>query len=130
MKTSRIKQLIAILSLVTMLGGGCYYDATILPKGAEVTGDVSFAADVIPIFEKDCNTSGCHNTGGVKPDLSTSNAYSALTVGNYINVSSPEESELYLWMAGQGDQPMPPSGTNVNNAAIVLAWIQQGALDN
>lgn len=113
-----------------MFGGGCYYDATILPKGAEVTGDVSFAADVIPIFDKGCNTSGCHSPGGVKPDLSASNSYSSLTVGNYINVSSPEDSELYLWMSGQGEQPMPPSGTNVNNAALVLAWIKQGAIEN
>ena len=62
--------------------------------------DVSFEMDIIPIFNASCNTVGCHNTGGIAPDLSEGNAYESLTDGNYYNVDSPEDSELYQWMLG------------------------------
>jgi len=128
MKNSRFQILIALLALVMV--GGCYYDSVIFPGGGPVEGDVYFSQHVIPILEKDCSISGCHISGGQKPDLSNANAYSSLTTGNYINVASPEDSELYLWMKGLKALSMPPSGTNATNTAIVLAWIQQGALNN
>lgn len=130
MRTSRFQLGAVLLVLVLMFGGGCYYDAVIFPEVGEVTGDVSFSADILPIFDKDCNTSGCHNTGGQKPDLTSTNAYSALTNGGYLNTASPEESELYLWMKGLRAIPMPPSGAKPVDNAKVLAWIQQGALEN
>jgi hypothetical protein len=122
--------LTVLLGLGLMMWGGCYYDNVIFPDGGEVTGDVSFTADIIPIFDKDCNSSGCHNPGGQKPDLSSANAFTALANGNYINTSAPEDSELYLWMKGLKALPMPPSGSDAGNTAKVIAWIRQGALNN
>ena len=130
MKNSRFKILVTLLAWMMIMWGGCYYDSVIFPGGGEVEGEVYFSEHVIPILEKDCSISGCHNTGGQKPDLSNANAYSSLTTGNYIDVASPEDSELYLWMKGLKALAMPPSGTNATNTAIVLAWIQQGALNN
>lgn len=130
MKTSRFQILTTFLALVLMTGGGCYYDAVIPQGGSTVEGDVFFSADVIPIFEKNCSLSGCHASGGQQPDLSTANAYSSLINGNLVNTASPEESGLYRWMAGLESLPMPPSGSDPTNTAIVLAWIQQGALNN
>lgn len=110
---------------------GCYKNRTVvLNTGEEITRPVSFGADIIPIFNASCNSSGCHNTGGRKPDLSPSNAYNALQNGNYLNTSAPESSELYLWMAGLKAIPMPPNGINIDNNALVLAWIRQGAQNN
>lgn len=118
------------MGFVLFVGGGCYYDNVIFPDGGEVTGDVSFSSDILPIFENDCATSGCHSTGGQKPDLTPANAYTSLINGNYINTSSPEDSELYLWMKGLKGLPMPPSGTDATNTAKVLAWIKQSAQNN
>jgi len=90
---------------------------------------VSFSGKIIPIFNQSCNSSGCHG-GGVNPNLSSTIAYSSLIDGNYINLSSPEQSELYLWMIGDKSMPMPISGPNPTNNAYVLEWIKQGALNN
>lgn len=113
--------------IVALIVGSCYYDTVLEP---EVSGQVSFSGDIIPIFNASCNSAGCHNTGGIRPDLSPANAYNALINGGYINTSAPESSELYRWMRGERDLPMPLSGPNANYNATVLAWIKQGALNN
>jgi hypothetical protein len=110
---------------------GCYKNRTInSDTGDEVTRPVSFAADIIPIFNASCNNSGCHSKGGKAPDLSPNSAYNSLTVGNYVNINAPESSVLYLWMTGKKSTPMPPNGINKDNNALVLAWIKQGAQNN
>jgi hypothetical protein len=126
-------------SVMWVLGAGvfvlfltsCYKDKTVLfDTGEEITRAVSFANDLIPIFNSDCNSSGCHSEGGVAPVLTTNGAYNSLSSGNYINTSNPQNSELYLWMTGKRGTPMPPAGFNKNYNALVLAWIKQGALNN
>lgn len=110
---------------------GCYKDETVIIKTEEeITRDVSFANDIIPIFNSSCNSSGCHNSGGKAPELIGSKAYNSLINGGYINTGLPESSELYLWMNGEKGTPMPTSGINSDYNALVLAWIKQGALNN
>jgi hypothetical protein len=110
---------------------GCYKDKTVIfETGAEITRPVGFAVDIIPIFSNSCAASGCHNAGGIKPDLSTANAYTSLTAGGYINTTTPETSSLYQWMAGKKATPMPTSGINKDYNALILAWIKQGAKNN
>jgi hypothetical protein len=123
----RLRHNLILSFFLTFLATSCYYDAVLEP---EISGDVSFSADIIPIFNASCNFAGCHNSGGIPPDLSPGNAFNALNAGNYINVSSPEDSELYRWMRGERAQPMPLSGPNATYNATVLAWIKQGALNN
>jgi hypothetical protein len=107
---------------------GCYKDKTvILDTGEEITRTVSFASDITPILNSSCNSSGCHNAGGVAPDLSAINAYTSLTNGGYLNTGAPQTSDLFLWMTGKKGTPMPTSGINKDYNALVLAWIKQGA---
>jgi hypothetical protein len=116
---------------VTLLLAGCYKDKTVIfETGEEITRPVSFVQDIVPIFNAACNGSGCHSAGGVAPDLSVANAYTALTGGNYVNTSNPQNSELYQWMTGKRAAPMPLSGPNKDYNALVLAWIKQGAQNN
>jgi hypothetical protein len=124
------KIIIGFLAAFTMfLLTGCYKDKTVVfDTGEEITRPVSFTADIIPIFNSSCNSSGCHSAGGKSPDLTTSNAYNSLT--NYINTGEPQSSELYLWMSGKKGAPMPLSGVNKEFNALVLAWIKQGANNN
>ena len=91
---------------------------------------ISFSEDIIPVFNVSCNTSGCHGMNEIEPDLSPSNAYDALISGNYIDIVVPENSELYQWMKGNRNLPMPLAGPDAEANAKVLAWITQGALDN
>jgi hypothetical protein len=122
-----------IVAAVTAIGllSGCYKDKTVLQDtGEEITRPVSFTGDIIPIFNKSCNGSGCHSTGGIAPDLSAGNAFLSLSAGNYTNTGTPLNSEVYLWMTGKKGSPMPLSGVNKDYNALILAWIKQGANNN
>ncbi len=122
---------VILTGMIIFFLAGCYKDRTVyFDTGEEITRPVSFAADIIPIFDASCNGSGCHNRGGKAPDLTASSAYNSLTVGNYVNTNAPESSELYLWMTGKKSTPMPVSGINKDYNALVLAWIKQGAKNN
>jgi hypothetical protein len=127
----KIVGLVLLSSAVLFSLPGCYKDKTVIfDTGAEITRTVSFASDIIPIFTKSCSLSGCHVSGGHVPDLSASNAYNSLKVGNYYNTTSPESSTIYLWLTGKKTTQMPPGGLNKDYNALVLAWIKQGANNN
>jgi hypothetical protein len=119
--------------LMIFLIPACTKDTTVyLNTGSEVTTPVSFSKEIIPIFNKSCNMSGCHNKGGIKPDLSEQNAFTALTNGGYYNVSDPPSSLLYLWLTGKKSPAMPIGAANnpSNINGLTLAWITQGAKNN
>ena len=128
MKNFKIIGCAIVLGL--LIGGlaGCEYDE-VLPEQPPST-DLSFQADILPIFNEGCNTSGCHGVGEFKPDLSPANAYTALFEGSYIDTIVPENSLLYRWMLGDEGAPMPPTGTDAFYNASVLKWISEGAKDN
>jgi len=125
-----------VLRRVIIAGGclwflaGCYQNKTVPLEVAEVRRAVSFSQDIIPILNKSCNTSGCHNTGGQAPNLSASSAYNSLVIGNYVDKNAAATSILYLKMTGKRGIPMPVSGTNKEYNALVYAWIKQGASNN
>lgn len=120
-----------LAGLTTLVLIGCYKDRTVLSDtGEEITRPVSFAGDIVPILNSSCNVSGCHASGGIKPDLSAANAYLSLTNGGYISTSDAQTSPLYLWMTGKKGTPMPTSGVKKDYNALVLAWIKQGAQNN
>jgi hypothetical protein len=120
-----------LVAMILVLLSSCYKDKTVLfDTGTEITRPVSFAADILPIFNASCNGSGCHSSGGIAPDLSASNAIVSLTNGNYVNTAEAENSVLMLWMTGKQSTPMPTSGINKDYNALVLAWIKQGAENN
>lgn len=131
-----IKKKIALVALVIVtltisFGTSCYKSATVDLRGEqEITEAVSYTANIVPVFEKSCSLSGCHNAGGVAPDLSSANAYNALSNGGYIDVATPRNSKIYGFVSGRLTPVMPVSGADPEIAAIILAWIQQGALNN
>ena len=120
-----------LVSVSVLLLSGCYKDKTVVfDTGDEITRPVSFAADIMPIFNSSCNTSGCHSAGAKAPDLTTASAFNALSAGSYVNSGDPVNSQLYLWMTGKKGTPMPLSGVNKDFNALILAWIKQGAQNN
>ena len=119
-----------LLGGIIFLLASCYKDKTVILDEAAVTKTVSFSKDIIPIFNKSCNTSGCHSSGGQTPNLTEANALNSLTVGNYFSKTAPESSIIYQKMTGKRGTPMPVSGVNKEYAALILAWIKQGANNN
>lgn len=103
----------------------CTYE-TISPKEPEVPSDVSFNDNVIPIFNGICNNSGCHSNGGISPNLNSSNAYISLTFFGYVDLDVPAESELYKKITTGSMKDYASD----QDRAIILKWIEQGALDN
>jgi hypothetical protein len=127
-----------LITAITVLGviffmQSCSKNTTVyVDNSAEVTTEVFFAKDIVPIFSSKCSMSGCHNTGGHIPDLTVEKGYNALINGNYIDKGTPASSSLYLWLTGKKSTAMPVGGpTNPSNInQLVLAWIKQGAKNN
>jgi hypothetical protein len=119
---------IVITCSVVLLG--CYKDKTVNTDAPAITRTVTFSQDILSIFNKSCNLSGCHSVGGQAPNLTQAAAYNSLIIGNYINKTSAENSFLYLKMTGKKGSVMPVGGMNKDYNALILAWIKQGANNN
>lgn len=106
----------------------CYYDE-VLGSRDGLPENVSFNRDVMAIFNKSCNMSGCHDQDPPPPpSLTQGQAYNSLMQGGYINTTVPAESSLYHVLA-EGN--MPPSGAlSSREMKIILAWLNEGAQNN
>ena len=121
--TSKI--LPVILFAVCGLASCTYYTNDYNPL--EVPDNVSFDADIIPIFELSCNDAGCHN-GSIKPDLRRDVAYVNLIKGGYVtDVNVAENNILYQKIDNGGS--MYSFATDLDRAYI-KKWIEEGALNN
>ncbi len=124
------KLMIALL-LLLVTAAACHYDWIAPEDVAPVDPgeEVSFAAGILPIFNDNNNCTACHKGGGVSPDLTSGNAYAQINKSKYINTATPGESLLYKAVApGQGmagHKTITPA-----QAALLLAWISQGAKNN
>jgi len=127
MKKKLLYYLVFALFIATGLNA-CYYDQIATFEGLPT--NVSLKNDVQPIFNRDCNMSGCHD--GIPshdPSLTSENAYEALTSGGYVNTTDPVNSVLYLSIDG-GGMPAGRPPLSENDKKIILGWITDGAKDN
>ena len=121
------RNIFLILALFSLFITGCKYDFILPVPVAPVTGPVSFASQVLPIFTTEQCTS-CHKPGGQSPDYTDANAYSSI-VPNLVNLTNPDQSIIYVY-------PGPTTSTHswkkftAAEDAIILEWIKQGALNN
>jgi hypothetical protein len=102
-------------------------------KSKIITGPVSFQNDIIPIFNQQCNISGCHDgvTNPPQTDLTPANAYTDLFAKNQIDTLNPSQSNLYIRMTTTVPLPMPPGGLlPASQTNLILNWITEGAKNN
>lgn len=129
MRRSLVTILILSAMAVITFMSSCEKDYFI-PVKSIIPDSVSFSANVIPVFDKSCNSSGCHNTGGIAPDLTAENAYNDLILYQMVDTLNPAGSILYTRMISAGN-PMPPSGIlKGGEDQLILKWIEQGARNN
>lgn len=125
-----MKRLIIFASIIVtgLTVASCYYDE-VMGSDDELPQNVSFNRDVVGIFNKSCNMSGCHDQDPPHPpSLTPAQAYNSLMQGGYINTTVPAESSLYGVIV-EGN--MPPSGAmSSRDLKIILAWLNEGALNN
>ena len=110
---------------VAVFSLSCSYSPLVEPE-VIVPDVLSFSEQVEPIF-KDAGCTGCHpNSGGL--DLTTGNAYTSLTAtGKYIDLEVPASSLIYTIPNPDGNHYKKYSA---QQAALVLKWIEDGALNN
>ena len=128
MKTKIISRILA--ALVVIFGmTGCYKDVT--SPGSDPNGpplNVSFSGDLIPLFNANCNTAGCHDGTAHSPDLRADKAYAAITGGGWINTVVPSTSKIYVEVASGS---MPPTGAlTAKQSQLILDWVRNGAPNN
>jgi hypothetical protein len=123
MKTKHVILIFAFLA--TLFGFSSCQWHTIQPGVIDIPDEISFANDLESAFNDKC--ASCHSSGSL--DLSTGNAYSTLIDGGFVNTSNPESSSIYTKM--NDDRHPSESGTfSDTELALLLAWIEDGALDN
>ena len=117
----------AFVALMALLYTSCQYVDIVPDDGSniEVSDNLSFSADVEPIFQTQSCTN-CH-PGMHQPNLTAGNAYASLMDGGYIDKKNPSESILFQKVA-----PGAAHGANLTSeeVQIITAWIEQGAKDN
>jgi hypothetical protein len=129
----KFRSLLTLL-VVTLLFSGCTYNFIIpeeLPPDPTDPNapEISFSAEILPIFNNGNNCTSCHGTGGTSPDLTTEKAYNSINNSKYISLGTPEESKIYHYPSPDTDTHKQQEYT-ANEAALVLGWIIQGAQNN
>lgn len=126
-----MKRLIFLLCFVFVAAfSGCYKD--VISPGTDPNGPpqaVSFSGDLMPLFQKNCASAGCHDAVPAhKPSLVPDKAFNAIISGGYINISVPLQSPLYMVMKS-GEMP-PSGGIKASEVQKVLDWVRNGAPNN
>lgn len=109
----------------------CTYDTIVYPEDPEVTEPVSYSEEIQPLWtDSGCDVSGCHNAGGWDPNLTPGNSYNALISDGFVDTTDPASSIIYTkLLPGASMEPYLIDPT-ADNRALILAWIEQGAMDN
>lgn len=129
---------LAIMAVATVAFGIGY----VQPSGAATPAPVSFAKQVLPIFESHCIS--CHSAGGVGQISSAMNltSYKDLRYGSVGGVALvPFHSDRspmmrYLKDNWESNNPnalkMPPLGPQLSpeDLKVISDWIDQGAKNN
>jgi len=108
-------------SIILILAGCTKY---VIPTPPCPEGDMTatFAADIQPIFNKNCIA--CHS-GNQSPDLSEGWSHEELIDGGFVDTDFPCESILYQKFSDTHD-----GRATEEEVLMILGWIQNGAQDN
>jgi hypothetical protein len=114
--------LVALVLIVAVAGLSSCEKYSFAPPTINPLDTIYFQADIQPIFTANCIT--CH--GALRaPDLRNGKSYKSLTEGGYVTLPG-ESSTLYVMMTSSDHIPRSTDGDKLK----VLAWINQGAMNN
>lgn len=128
----KIIKILFMLIVVALLFSNCEYSfivpVEVPPVDPGDTTKVSFSEEIIPIFNDGNYCTSCH-AGNQAPDLRPEHAYTSINTPRYINRETPEESLIYKYPLKETDTH-PYKDYNAAQAATILRWIEQGAMNN
>jgi uncharacterized membrane protein len=116
-----VKKILIALSLSSLiLLQSCRHDSV----GIENQPKVCFDEKIKPIFENNCNMSGCHGKNGEKYDFTT-----AKGILEAVSPYKPFESEAYNAITNSWDlmPPKPRLPLSKTQRTLIMVWISQGA---
>ena len=108
----------------------CQYKFAIEPiiPPPDPTDTIYFSQQVEPIWNNGSLCVSCHS-GSLDPDLTTNNSYASLMDGGFVDTENPTESKIYAYVY-PGASTHERQQYTESQAAIILQWIEQGALNN
>ena len=116
-----------VVAGIMVIVASCQYKFIVEPVVPPPDPDdtISFSQQIAPIFS-DQGCTGCHN-GSQSPDLRPENAYNSITSTGLVDTDDPESSKIYYYPLPDGNHYAKYTSSQ---AALVLQWIEQGALNN
>ncbi|MCB9252155.1 MAG: hypothetical protein H6605_06780 [Flavobacteriales bacterium] len=124
----KIKQTSFLLFIMVLGLSSCYYDVEeeLYPTGSSCdTSNVSFAKDIYPVFNSNCNLSGCHNSASNQAGFSFE---------GYDNLKKNIENTAVLGSIKHlaGFSQMPQSRSKLSSCTIlkIEQWKNNGAPNN
>jgi mono/diheme cytochrome c family protein len=93
-------------------------------------GPVSFARQVLPIFQASC--AECHGTETKEVELGLTTYEDVMKGSEYgtvVEAGDPDGS-LLIEMVAAGEMPQDAPALEADQVALIRAWIQQGAQNN
>ena len=124
-----------ILIGIVELFWGCKRDVAIVPVKVvcNTPSSISFNSNVVPVFQKNCSSAGCHTASSHAGNLNLeTNIYANLMKNGtgFIDTINPNYSLLYSQIMSTS-KPMPPMGKlDECDIAIIYNWIEQKAKNN
>ena len=114
---SKLKVVSTIFLFTILLLASCKKDPIAI--GNVDCNTVTYSSTIAPLLTTSCNTSGCHNAGSNKGDLTT-----YAKVSEYVNNGTFKKEVLT-------DQSMPTSGPLTSEQlGQVQCWLDSGAPNN
>jgi len=114
----------AIFALSAVIISSCKKDKTD-PKTECTTDNMSFASDITPIMNKNCNVSGCHDNITVA---------AGIRLDTFPGVRDNADKIILSINHTSGVKPMPfPAGTDKLSDCDInkfAAWVSQGKKNN
>ena len=100
--------------------------STASPRATEV----SFSAQVLPVFEARCQQ--CHGAGRAEVGLNLATHASTLTGASYGPVVIPGSAETSILLQVISSGEMPPGGRKLTDSEVqtISDWVDAGAPDN
>ncbi len=97
--------------------------------------NVSYSIDIQPLLNTRCNNTGCHNSEDRAGSISLTSYGDLFATPFLVIPESPDESYLYLAVAGKLMNVMPPpygsvKPLNDNQINGIKTWILEGAKAN
>ena len=100
------------------------------PVAAAQDGPVSFARQVLPIFQSTC--AECHGTETKEVELGLTTYEDVMKGSEYgtvVEAGDPDAS-LLVEMISAGEMPQDAPALEADQIALIRTWIQQGAQNN